>query len=100
MDGNSEMKIANMISGMMPKEVLVEMLNKGIVKWRDTPTDKNFQHLASIAMLINFRAMQDTDGGNIIEGMAKVSELIDEVNVMKKLSDRMKGETKGTKDDT
>ena len=91
MKSKEEMQMANMLSAMMPKEMLIEMLEESILKWKIDSTKKNFHSVASICGLTIMKAVQEQESSNSIGGMAKISEMIDSSERAKDLLDRVEG---------
>ena len=95
-DDASGMKMINMLSSALPKEAMIEMLELSIARWKDDKSDKHFESIASMSMMINFRAMQESKGKAGLEGAIDINEIIDEGMEMKDLADRLKGKGGGT----
>ena len=86
-EGNSSgdmMKLTAMIANVMPKEHIVEMLEKDIIKYKEDPTTKNWTSLKTQCILVLSKGMTEDIG------VDKVLKDLDSFADSKKVHDNMR----------
>ena len=74
--------VAIMIVGMMPKEELIEMLEKAISEWKNNPTDDTFENVAAIGTMVGLKTKMSE---GTPDQMTKVMEDMDKFKQTSKL---------------
>lgn len=77
----------NVLSGLIPKQMMVSIMKDFIIKYEEDPSDENFNRIASTAGLIIIRMTQETrqtKDADITERIKTGTDLIDKINKIHK----------------
>jgi len=86
------MKLAAMLAGMAPAELLITNLKESIQVWELDPSDENWKKICATCVLIPMKEMTNASGGGL-KGTMDLMDTIDKSGKMKDLSDRLEGKT-------